>query len=213
MSALNYRLSKCAKNFQNSLEKRTNVLTQQASRRSRFSHMGNSPMVQIQTPMFKRQHENGAKDANGAEKNVLETRRNPFRSPQASPTDNIEKRDGNGMQAKDALPRPGYSGGNASVHTPLMDNQPTASLRRRGGPLSTTWQGNVQTQAMQDTQNRAHVLNAQNRLHEANQVESTIAELSGMFSKMANLVAEQGDVVARIDDDMDLAYVALQAIE
>jgi syntaxin 5 len=42
-------------------------------------------------------------------------------------------------------------------------------------------------------------------------VESTISELSQMFGKVASLVAEQGEVVNRIDDDMDVAGLNVQA--
>lgn len=56
----------------------------------------------------------------------------------------------------------------------------------------------------QDQQQRRHQSgqSAQARLQNANQVESTIVELSSMFSRMANMVAEQGEIVERIDDDM-----------
>ncbi len=36
------------------------------------------------------------------------------------------------------------------------------------------------------------------------EVESTIVELGAMFTQMATLVAEQGDVINRIDGDMDV---------
>lgn len=55
---------------------------------------------------------------------------------------------------------------------------------------------------------RAH--DAQSRAADMRAVESTIVELGGMFTRMATLVAEQGDTLARIDADMDdtLAHVS-----
>lgn len=41
------------------------------------------------------------------------------------------------------------------------------------------------------------------RAMEAQQVEKMISELSQTFTKMATLVAEQGEVVTRIDDNLD----------
>ena len=41
------------------------------------------------------------------------------------------------------------------------------------------------------------------------QVESTIVELGQMFTRMAALVAEQGETVDRIDAHMDVTYVAV----
>lgn len=57
----------------------------------------------------------------------------------------------------------------------------------------------------------AHGNSAQDRLNNATQVESTIVELSGMYARMANMVAEQGEIVGRIDDDMDIAQSNIEA--
>lgn len=32
-------------------------------------------------------------------------------------------------------------------------------------------------------------------------------QITGMYTRMATMVAEQGEVIARIDDYMDIAYV------
>jgi syntaxin 5 len=45
----------------------------------------------------------------------------------------------------------------------------------------------------------------------ARTVETTIVELGGMFTRMAALVAEQGDVLARIDADTELAAENVEA--
>jgi len=51
-------------------------------------------------------------------------------------------------------------------------------------------------------QQLARYHDAASRAAEMRQVESTIVELGQMFSRMATLVAEQGEVVDRIDADM-----------
>lgn len=43
------------------------------------------------------------------------------------------------------------------------------------------------------------------RLKDARAIEKAIVELGQTFSKMAGLVAAQGEVVMRIDDDMEMA--------
>lgn len=130
-------MSKCAKTFQNALQIRTNVLKQQSSRRSRFSHAGKSPMIQLNSPLFKRP---------------------------AAPVPVEEK-----------------------------------GLRRR------------QPVQEQQQQQRPSMYTHQSRVESASQVESTIVELSGMYTRMANMVAEQGEVVGRIDDDMDMAQLNIEA--
>ena len=50
-----------------------------------------------------------------------------------------------------------------------------------------------------------------NRVNEVQQAESQIAELTGMFTKMTGMIAAQGEVVARIDDDMDETRVNTEA--
>ncbi|PNX75695.1 syntaxin-31, partial [Trifolium pratense] len=44
---------------------------------------------------------------------------------------------------------------------------------------------------------------AQNRASALHNVESTITELSGIFSHLATMVAHQGELAIRIDDNMD----------
>ena len=43
------------------------------------------------------------------------------------------------------------------------------------------------------------------RLQDARAIEKTITELGQTFSKMAGLVAAQGEMVVRIDDDVEMA--------
>lgn len=74
---------------------------------------------------------------------------------------------------------------------------------------------------------------AKTRFQNAQNVESTIVEvprshsyplsaellsdrlhslqITGMYTRMATMVAEQGEIISRIDDDMDVAYVVWNA--
>lgn len=60
-------------------------------------------------------------------------------------------------------------------------------------------------------QSLATMHDARARAQDARSVEGTIAELGGMFTRMAALVAEQGDVIARIDADTEDAAVNVEA--
>mmetsp|Transcript_12019 Transcript_12019/g.15661 ORF Transcript_12019/g.15661 Transcript_12019/m.15661 type:complete len:385 (+) Transcript_12019:148-1302(+) len=53
--------------------------------------------------------------------------------------------------------------------------------------------------------------NIKNRAVQAQHVESVITELSQVFSKVATLVSEQGELVTRIDDNLDVASTEIQA--
>mmetsp|Transcript_4519 Transcript_4519/g.5236 ORF Transcript_4519/g.5236 Transcript_4519/m.5236 type:complete len:188 (+) Transcript_4519:536-1099(+) len=52
-----------------------------------------------------------------------------------------------------------------------------------------------------------------NRAVQAQNVESIITELSQVFSKVATLVSEQGELVTRIDDNLDVANQEITAGE
>lgn len=53
--------------------------------------------------------------------------------------------------------------------------------------------------------------NIQNRAVQAQHVEGIITELSQVFGKVATLVTEQGELVSRIDDNLDIANKEIQA--
>jgi len=61
-----------------------------------------------------------------------------------------------------------------------------------------------QQQHMQQVQ-REPQRDTASRLKDARAIEKAIVELGQTFSKMAGLVAAQGEVVVRIDDDMEMA--------
>ena len=57
----------------------------------------------------------------------------------------------------------------------------------------------VQAQIQQRQQQRQ----TQNRLQEAQQAERTLAELGTMFTKMTSLVSQQGEMLEKIEDDVE----------
>ncbi|XP_024540022.1 syntaxin-32 isoform X1 [Selaginella moellendorffii] len=93
----------------------------------------------------------------------------------------------------------------------VTDGMPKAThLRRRpGGAESSTSQASSsslsssqsQTQTQQLVPTQDHYLHS--RAEALRNVESTIAELGNIFSQLATMVAEQGEVAIRIDENMD----------
>ncbi|XP_024540023.1 syntaxin-32 isoform X2 [Selaginella moellendorffii] len=83
------------------------------------------------------------------------------------------------------------------------------SRRRPGGAESSTSQASSsslsssqsQTQTQQLVPTQDHYLHS--RAEALRNVESTIAELGNIFSQLATMVAEQGEVAIRIDENMD----------
>ena len=113
--------------------------------------------------------------------------------------------------------------------TPAAQKQPVvpAYLRRRGAVSQAALPYETHTPAFAATQRlgpgadrifgagAAQSLvtrsDAMKRAAAARTVETTIVELGGMFTRMAALVAEQGDVLARIDADTELAAENVEA--
>lgn len=81
-------------------------------------------------------------------------------------------------------------------------NELFSSSRRRhqaDGSDSSQSQGRVQQQQLVPVQDSY----MQNRAEALQNVESTIVELSTIFTQLATMVAEQGDIAIRIDENMD----------
>lgn len=57
----------------------------------------------------------------------------------------------------------------------------------------------IQMQIQQRQQQRQ----TENRLQEAHQAERTLADLTTMFSKMTNLISQQGEVLEKVEDDVE----------
>ncbi|OQR89732.1 hypothetical protein THRCLA_09605 [Thraustotheca clavata] len=85
----------------------------------------------------------------------------------------------------------------------------TPQLRRRPN-MNQTNSANAYVQQQQQ-QAKMRRYTAQARLNDALQMESTIAEIGSMHSRMSSLIASQGEVLERIDDDMTLAQDNVEA--
>ncbi|KAG6975254.1 hypothetical protein JG688_00002581 [Phytophthora aleatoria] len=120
-----------------------------------------------------------------------------------------------------------HGGGNPMVHinAPLFSRTgaapalsppaPGAGLRRRANLGASPFMQQRTTPpgsgaGMQQQQYRPRE-DAQTRYNNAAQVESTIVEITGMYTRMATMVAEQGEIITRIDDDMDIAQTNVEA--
>uniref|UniRef100_K3X8M1 t-SNARE coiled-coil homology domain-containing protein n=1 Tax=Globisporangium ultimum (strain ATCC 200006 / CBS 805.95 / DAOM BR144) TaxID=431595 RepID=K3X8M1_GLOUD len=204
-SSLKSRCAKSAKLFHQALQQHTAAIKERSSRRSKFSHGGASPMVHINAPLFSR---TGAIPQGGTPlaKRPSDPSLQPLlgsRGPQPS---------GNTPSAFQSNLGNSLSANNAEPPMP-----PTAGLRRRAGNLGAspfmqqqpTAPGNGSHQAMQYHQRQ----DAQTRYQNAMQVESTIVEITGMYTRMATMVSEQGEIISRIDDNMDVASANVVAAE
>eukprot|EP01032_Pedospumella_encystans_P016217 gene16217-18510_t len=78
----------------------------------------------------------------------------------------------------------------------------TGSLRPVGGGFV----GNSQAQSQQQVQRPASMYDRY-RLQQAQQAESTVAQMGQLFSQMATLVSEQSEVIMRIEDDVEAGLV------
>jgi len=52
-------------------------------------------------------------------------------------------------------------------------------------------------------QKRQQQRQTENRLQEAHEAEHKLAELGTMFSKMTSLITQQGEVLEKVEDDME----------
>nr|CCA14188.1 conserved hypothetical protein [Albugo laibachii Nc14] len=189
-SLLKTRCAKSAKRFHAALQRHTEMIKAQSTRRSRFSHAGASPVVRINTPLF--------------------ARPNATKSAASSVGDATKKHLGQ------IIPTAGNAQ-NANTTSPSTEPLKTG-LRRRGQveqsePSSFSekpFSGSSAKQSMQIYTRRG---DSQTRYQNASQVESTIVEISGMYSRMANMVAEQGEILTRIDDNMDAAQQNVESAQ
>ena len=77
----------------------------------------------------------------------------------------------------------------------------------KGTSSDSTTNATVQQQIQERRQNRA----AQSRLASARLAEKSIAELGVMFTKMSTLISQQGEVLERIEDDVEAAGLDIDA--
>ncbi|DAZ99411.1 TPA: hypothetical protein N0F65_004044 [Lagenidium giganteum] len=205
--SLKSRCAKSAKKFHQALQQHTATIRERSTRRSKFSHGGASPMVQINAPLFTR------------------TAAPPAQQPQfaAPPAGNraadAAKQPLLGPETRRAPTPPKPFPQNGHAIPPAESHSPGAGLRRRAGNLGASpfmqqqrqpmgQNGGMQQQAVYYPRQ-----DAQTRFQNAQQVESTIVEISGMFSRMATMVQEQGEIISRIDDDMNIAQTNVEAAQ
>jgi len=107
-----------------------------------------------------------------------------------------------------ALPE-GESGGGGA----LALRRPGGSLQSSGpGGLPTHSRGGLQTQALLAAPPAQDAYLA-SRAEALQQVERTIAELGGIFQQLATMVAEQGEMAIRIDENLDETSANLESAQ
>jgi hypothetical protein len=125
-----------------------------------------------------------------------------------------------GMRRRGMLPMPAPSlGSGGSVAGPIHGSAPAAMpafnpFGQQPAPAGNKKDDDYAVAAdgeRQAAQYARQTFAQRRRAVDMQNVESTISELSQMFGKVASLVAEQGEVVNRIDDDMDVAGLNVQA--
>lgn len=105
----------------------------------------------------------------------------------------------------------GASSGNGS--TSLVA---TSGMRQRrpGAAASAASQQDSSSSQQQEQERllvRQQERQAQERLREARQAESSLVELGTLFGKMSHLISAQGETVAKIEDDVEAAMLDVQA--
>ena len=94
-----------------------------------------------------------------------------------------------------------------------QQQQPKSSIQIDSGQddedkyTKSNGESSVQAQILQRRNNRA----TKNRLAQARLAEKSIAELGVMFTKMSSLISQQGEVLERIEDDVEAAGLDIDA--
>lgn len=85
--------------------------------------------------------------------------------------------------------------------------------QRKGAPSNTTMNAqqqeeeNMHVQIQERQARRA----TKSRLENAQQAESKLAELGTLFGKMSTLISQQGEVLEKVEDDVEAAYMDVSA--
>jgi syntaxin 5 len=103
-----------------------------------------------------------------------------------------------------------FSSSLPTSRVPLIDHSNGSQLRRRigGDGASIQMEGHMQQQLIQ--RQDSHM---QSRATALQNVESTISELGNMFTQLATMVAHQGELAIRIDDNMDDTLVNVEGAQ
>jgi len=191
--------SEQTKKFQKALEQRTQVMRDQNERRKLYSHSKRAPMVNLHSPLFNSPPSSSSGNRGGVK--II-----------ASPPSSQGKLSGTkkpGEQFQEPRPTLESSTTPNPNLSPEVDAQASSGLRRR--PLVQNTANRVPNRMVAQVQMQELQQNSQHRMEEAHAVERTIAELGTMMSKMATMVVQQGEIVQRIDDDLELAHGGIQA--
>lgn len=199
--ALRANLLSVTRTFQDALHLRGETVKEQASRRQQFAHSTWAPSraaLPLDSPLFQQ-------PPPPAQQGQLYGSQAPGSSRQAAPS-------------------PGSNSGGSSHPTATSGEQGgghvAAGVRQRRPahpPLPYGQQPQPQHQYAQQPAYNPMSMQAFVGVSDARagaaamaQVEATIVELGPLFTRMAGLVAEQGEVLARIDADIDEAHTNVE---
>lgn len=202
------------KAFQEALRIRSENLKEQSERRRTLARSTWAPLVDMSTPLFLNHHHQAAPQPQPQPQAVAANGSAVGAPPLSSGADNaslaaspagIDTATAAGPRRRNvpaAGPASGLSaafGGPQSSFPSSSASSSSSSSHMAFGPAK----GIMAAQPSNYTaQQLARYHDAASRAHEMRQVESTIVELGAMFTRMASLVAEQGETVERIDADM-----------
>lgn len=204
------------RSFQHALRVRSETMKEQQKRRQKFSSSW-APGVKMDTPLFK-----GFTNSNSQNKprNSKEMPTAPRWQPPLEAHTNEEVSTGNlrrrgnmstGMHGK--LNKRHWKWGTniprlLNILLCCADSMPQYTPTTSSGEGAAAPRLNDSNEFPSDqysVQQLANYHDAQKRANDAAQVESTISELGQMFTRMANLVVEQGETIERIDQDTSVA--------
>jgi syntaxin 5 len=229
VDVLRARLLDATRTFQGALRIRTDNIREQATARKQFAHSRWAPSaaaLPLDSPLFgpgaaaAAAPPPPAPDAAAAGAAAASAALSPLGAATSSPRASANGVGSSGPAAaapgvvaaglrRRGGPVPTAGGGGGGLHsayTPPLPPPPVPSLPQYAGPSRPPlgFLGAGASGGTYSAQHLASMHDARAREADARQVESTIVELGTMFSQMAALVAEQGDVLARIDADVDV---------
>ena len=101
-----------------------------------------------------------------------------------------------------------YGGGTSTTLTGMRQRKATtATTTQNDNNNNTDYDMQVQLQEQQQRRD------TRNRLQHARQAESTLAELGTLFGKMSSLISQQGEVLEKVEDDVEAALLDVSAGE
>ncbi len=225
-----------ARDLQNALKARSESIRDQASRRKDFVHSKWTPSaaaLPLDSPLFASSIEdigtsrnaipspvsaspiiggNGSSGSsgnniNGVNSGALRRRTQGIPQPLHPHTSSNTLISGPG--------RPVIPTSNTSKQLPLQQQQPlqpqSLSQPQSTQPFSGRFNVPKGSTSLRSAQQLSLMHGAISREDDMREVESTIVELGTVFTQVAGLVAEQGDLIERIDADMDIASSNVEA--